>query len=109
MAIRKSPPPQAMIPEENCLNKKGAHVRLDMSTLAISCLERLYVLCLKPFRALRDIELYSLAFLQAAESARLNRRKMHENIFATLTADESKALRVVKPLHCSCFHWCFFS
>jgi hypothetical protein len=75
-----------------------------MSTFAISCLERLYILCLEPLRALRDIELYLLAFLQAAESARLNRREMHENIFAILPADETKTLRVVKPLHCACFH-----
>jgi hypothetical protein len=38
-----------------------------------------------------------LAFLQAAEAARLNRREMHENIFAILPADEAKTFRVVKP------------
>jgi len=72
-----------------------------------SYLDRLYVLCLKTFWAFRDVELYLLALLQAAEAARLNRRKMHEDIFATLTADKAKTFRVVKPLHCSCFHWCF--
>jgi len=66
-------------------------------------LDRLYVFCLKALRALRDIKLYSLAFLQAAEAARLNRREMHEDIFAILSADEAKTLRVVKPLYCSCF------
>jgi hypothetical protein len=29
---------------------------------------------------------------------------MHENVFAILTADETIALGVVKPLHCSVFH-----
>jgi hypothetical protein len=29
---------------------------------------------------------------------------MHEDILAILAADESVALGVVKPLHCSCFH-----
>jgi hypothetical protein len=29
---------------------------------------------------------------------------MHEDILAVLAADESIALGVVKPLHCSCFH-----
>jgi hypothetical protein len=39
---------------------------------------------------------YSLAFLQAAEAARLNRREMHEDVFAILTADETKPFSVVK-------------
>jgi hypothetical protein len=29
---------------------------------------------------------------------------MHENIFATLAADESVTLGIVKPLYCSLFH-----
>ena len=29
---------------------------------------------------------------------------MHENIFAALIGDESEALRVVEPLHCSLSH-----
>jgi len=37
-----------------------------------------------------------LAFLQAAEAARLNRREMHEDVFAILTADETKPFSVVK-------------
>jgi hypothetical protein len=78
-----------------------------MSTLVVGYLDGLYVLRLEAFRAFRDIELYLLAFLQAAEAAGLNRREMHEDVFAILTADEAKAFRVVKPLHCTCFHWCF--
>ena len=78
-----------------------------MSTLVVSYSDRLYVLRLKAFRAFRDIELYLLAFLQAAEAARLNRREMNEDVLAILPADEAKALRVVKPLYCSCFRWCF--
>jgi hypothetical protein len=31
---------------------------------------------------------------------------MHEDVFATLTADEAKPLCVVKPLYCSCFQFC---
>jgi len=79
-----------------------------MSTLVVSYLDRLYVLCLKALWAFRDIELYPLALLQAAEAARLNCRKMDEDVFAILPADETKALGVVKPLHCSCFHCCSF-
>jgi hypothetical protein len=29
---------------------------------------------------------------------------MHENVFATLTADKAIALGVIEPLHCSLFH-----
>jgi hypothetical protein len=45
-----------------------------------------------------------LAFLQAAESACLDRREVDENVLTALTADETIALGIVKPLHCSCFH-----
>src|SRR6185312_1235613 len=50
--------------------------------------------------ALHDLELYALAFLQAAESLRTNRREMHEYVrAATIGRDETKALGVVEPLH----------
>jgi len=67
-------------------------------------LQNLYVLCLEAFRPLNDVELDCLAFLKAPETVRLNCRKVHEDIFAVLAADESKSLGVVKPLHCSLFH-----
>jgi hypothetical protein len=86
----------------------GAHVPADSEHPVVGQLDRFYVFCLKAFRALRDIELYSLAFLQAAEAARLNRREMDENIFAILAADEAKAFGVVKPLYCSCFQLCSY-
>ena len=88
--------------------EKGAHALSDDKHLVLGYLDRSYVLRLEALRALRDVELYSLALLQAAEAACLNRREMHEDIFAILTADEAKTFRVVKPLHCSCFHWCSF-
>jgi hypothetical protein len=37
--------------------------------------------------------------LQAAKTACLNGRKMHENIVAGLAADKAEALGIVKPLH----------
>ena len=89
----------------------GARVPADTEHPVVGQLDRLdrfYVFCLKAFRALRDIELYGLAFLQAAKAARLNRREMHEYIFAILTADEAKAFSVVKPLYCSCFQLCSY-
>jgi len=89
-------------------NKKAARVPEDNKQPVVGQLDRSYVFCLKALRAFRDIELYGLAFLQAAETARLNRREMHENIFAILTADEAKAFSVVKPLYCSCFQLCSY-
>src|SRR5438874_12532188 len=73
-------------------------------------LERSDVFCLKAFRPLGDVELDRLAFLQAAKTACLNGRKMHENIVAGLAADKAEAFGIVKPLHCSLFHCgsCFY-
>ena len=67
-------------------------------------LDRGHVLCLPAFGTLGYVELHCLALLQALEAARLNRREMHENVFAVLTADEAVALGVVEPLNCSLFH-----
>ncbi len=69
-------------------------------------LERLNLLCLQSLRTLLDDELYGLSFLQAAEAIRLDGREMNENVFATLAADETIALRVIEPLHSSLFHTC---
>jgi hypothetical protein len=69
-------------------------------------LDRPYVLGLPAFRTLGDAELDRLALLQASEPARLDRREMHENVFAILAADKAIALGVVKPLYCSLFHKC---
>jgi hypothetical protein len=62
------------------------------------------VLCLPALGAFDHVKLHLLTFLEAAESAGLDSGEMHEDILAILTADESIALSVVKPLHCSCFH-----
>ena len=73
----------------------------------VSCkavLDALDVLCLPALGAFNHVKLDLLTFLQAAESAGLNGGEMHEYILAVLAADESIALSVVKPLHCSCFH-----
>src|SRR5580698_2134526 len=67
-------------------------------------LDALDVFCLPALRAFDHVKLDLLTFLQAAESAGLNGGEMHEDILAVLAADESIALGVVKPLHCSGFH-----
>ena len=67
-------------------------------------LDALDVLCLPALGAFDHVELNLLSFLQAAESAGLNGGEMYEYIFTVLAADETIALGVIKPLHCSCFH-----
>jgi len=47
----------------------------DNEHLFLVRLDRWNVLCLKAFRPFRDIELYSVAFLQAAEAACLDSRR----------------------------------
>ena len=69
-----------------------------------SGLRRLYILGLPPLGALYHVELYLLAFLQAAESARLNRGEVYKHVLTALAADEPITLGIVKPLYCSCFH-----
>jgi hypothetical protein len=66
-------------------------------------LERADVVSLPAFRPLGDVKLHCLALLQALEAACLDRREVHKNIFATLTADEAVAFGVIEPLYCSLF------
>jgi len=72
-------------------------------------LESLNVFGLQALGALGDIELHGLAFLQALETAGLDGGEMHENVFASLTADKTVALGVIEPLYCSLFHMCLYS
>jgi hypothetical protein len=69
-----------------------------------SGLGALDVLCLPALGAFDHVKLDLLSFLEAAEAGRLNRGEMYEYILSILAADETIALGVVKPLHCSCFH-----
>src|ERR1700690_1877571 len=66
-------------------------------------LQRANVLSFPALRAFGELELNTLALLQAAETASLDGREMHKYIFASLPADEAVALGVVKPLYCSLF------
>src|ERR1700745_2432408 len=67
-------------------------------------LQRLHVFRLPALRTFGDVELHRLALLQALETARLDCREMHENVFAILTADKAVAFGVIEPLYCSLFH-----
>ena len=61
-----------------------------------SChLDSLNVLGLPALWAFGHVELHGLPFLQAAKSASLNSGEMHEDILASLTADEAVAFGVV--------------
>jgi len=86
-------------------NRKGdPKAALFYRIFSVSGLHRLDVLGLPALRTLDYVELHLLAFLQAAESAGLNRGEVYEYILAVLAADKSITLGVVKPLYCSCFH-----
>jgi len=67
-------------------------------------LQDLNVLSLPALGTLHHVELHGLAFLQAAEAVGLNRGVVNKYIFTVGAAQESKALRIVKPFHCSLFH-----
>src|SRR5215510_13615473 len=60
--------------------------------------------------ALDDIELDTVTLGQAAESLRLNRGEVNENVLAVFLRDEAKAFGVVEPLHGTLAHLrCFLS
>jgi hypothetical protein len=45
-----------------------------------------------------------LTFLQAAKPVGFDGGEVHEYIFAGVSADETAAFGIVKPLYCCCFH-----
>src|SRR5436190_23001184 len=94
----------SVIGDERCTQKLKGGLLAAFGSFGISGLERLDALCLPTFGSLYDGKLHRLTFFQAAETVSLNCRKVHENIFAVLAADESVAFRVVEPLHCTLFH-----
>ena len=87
------------LPIENETSKAISIDRLFEDTYS----EWLYILSLPALGTFRNVELHGLTLLQALEPARLNRREVHKNIFATLAADKTISLRVVEPLYCSLF------
>src|SRR6185312_4064237 len=59
----------------------------------------LYVGCLQPLWACGHLELHPRALIERLVTARLNRRKMDENIFPRLALNKAEAFGSVKPLH----------
>src|SRR6266567_8167641 len=92
-------------------NSKGRDILPALTVLLRFCrnpagsLERLHVGSLPSLRPLHHVELHGLAFLQALETTRVDRRVVHEDIFTVLPRDEAEALRVIKPLHSTLFHF----
>ena len=68
-------------------------------------LERLNVRSLPALGPLHHVELHGLTFLQALETARVDCRVVHEDVFTVLTRNKAEALRVIKPLHSTLFHF----
>ena len=88
----------------DCKKKRAAEAALPTRTFRTLKLDGRHVLCLPALGSFDDVELDRLSFFQAAEAVRLNRRKMHEDIFTVLAADEPEALSVIEPLYDSLFH-----
>jgi hypothetical protein len=85
--------------------KKGRPIgRPKLFVQKLRELNSLNVFSLQSLGSLGHVELDALAFLKALEAARLDGRKVHEDIFAIFAADESKSLSIVEPLNCSLFH-----
>jgi hypothetical protein len=61
------------------------------------------VRCLQTLGAAGYFEFNRLAFVQRLVPFRLNRGKVHENIFAGLALDEPIPFAGIEPLHCSLF------
>jgi len=58
-----------------------------------------YICRLEPFRSPDDFELDGRTFLKATITVSLDRRKVDENIFATLPLDEPIPLAGVEPFY----------
>src|ERR1035438_3653691 len=78
----------------------------DRSELALLRLH--HIGGLRPFLAVNDLKLNHIAFLQAFVALAGQRAVVHEYVWAILTADEAKPLRIVEPFYGSFqFHFAF--
>jgi hypothetical protein len=75
----------------------------------VFALDRTNVLRLQALRALGDFKLDFLTFRESAEAFRIDRGVVAENVLAaTVLRDETKALRIVEPLHSTSCHSVIF-
>ena len=66
-----------------------------------------YVFRLQALWALSNLELHSLALIQAAITIALDCGEMDKNILSRLALDEAESLAGIEPLHCSLFSHLF--
>lgn len=71
-------------------------------------LESLNVLSLPALGPFDHVELDGLAFLERTEAVALDGGVVDEDVLAVWPGEESEALGIVKPFHCSLFHICTF-
>jgi hypothetical protein len=58
----------------------------------------------EPLVALLHFELHDLTLGERLEAVHLNRREMHEHVFAALLLNEAIAFGIIEPLHLSLDH-----
>src|SRR6267143_5262855 len=58
----------------------------------------------EPLVPLLHFELHHLTFGERLEAVHLNRREMHEHVFATFLLNEAVSFGVIEPLHLSLDH-----
>jgi hypothetical protein len=58
-----------------------------------------HLVCLRPLRALDDVELDLVPFFQALVSIGLDGAVVHKDVRSAFTSEKAVALRVIEPLH----------
>ena len=58
----------------------------------------------RAFRAIDNLELDPIAFLQGFEALGLDGGEVNKNVIAPVLCDETEPLGIVKPFHCTFFH-----
>lgn len=67
--------------------------------LRFRILQRIYVLCLRPFLALSYFHSNFLAFVQRLSSSTVNGTKMDEYVLSTFLLNETETFLVIEPLN----------
>ena len=78
--------------------------------LSLCLFETSYLIGLRAFGALDDVELDLIPLFEALVALALNRAVMNENVGSTIATQEAVAFSVVKPLYCALVlcHWSDF-
>src|SRR5205807_4178022 len=93
------------MPQTAGRKKSRAGARLSLRFFMSESLHRLDVAGLLALGSRRYFERNFLSFLERLEALHVDRREVRKQVFTTaIGRDKAKALRVVKPLHCSSCH-----